>query len=111
MPLTIIMIDILDVLGVDFIGLLPNSFENKYIFLCVDYVSKWLKIIPIRTNETRVVFRFLCENIITYYGMSHAIISDYGTHFGNRCSDAFLKKLFHSPLIYHPLPSLVKWVS
>ena len=39
------------------------SFGNAYILLVVDYVSKWIEAIPIRTNEGRVVIKFLRENI------------------------------------------------
>ena len=44
MPLNpIVVVDIFDVWGIDFMGPFPNSFGNEYILLCVDYVSKWLK--------------------------------------------------------------------
>jgi len=45
--------------GVDFMGPFPSSFGNEYIFLCVDYVSKCVEVIPIRTSESRVVVKFL----------------------------------------------------
>ena len=35
-------------------GLFPFSFENEYILLVIDYVSKWVKDVPTRTNENRV---------------------------------------------------------
>jgi len=35
----IIVVDIFNVLGIDFIGPFPSSFENEYILLAVDYVS------------------------------------------------------------------------
>jgi len=40
MPLNqILEIELFDVWGIDFIGLFPNSFENQYILVVVDYVS------------------------------------------------------------------------
>jgi len=36
----IIVVDIFDVWGIDFVGSFPNSFGNEYILLCVDYMSK-----------------------------------------------------------------------
>ena len=57
-------------------GPFPNSFGHEYILLCVDYVSKWVEAIPARTNESRVVVKFLRENIFARYGMPHLIISD-----------------------------------
>jgi len=92
-PLTpIIVVDIFNVWGIDFMGLFPNLFGNEYILVCVHYVSKWVEVIPTRTNESKVVVRFLRENIISTYGMPKAIISDQGTYFHNRSFDALLKR-------------------
>jgi len=44
-------VDIFYVWGIDFMGSFPSSFENEYILLCVDYVSKWDEAISTRTNE------------------------------------------------------------
>jgi len=60
MPLTsIIVVDMFDVWNVDFMGLFSNSFENEYILLCVDYMSKWVEAVPTWTNDSKVVVRFL----------------------------------------------------
>jgi len=41
MPLNLILIvEIFDVWGIDFIGPFPNSFDYLYILIAVDYVSK-----------------------------------------------------------------------
>ena len=65
MPLNpIIIVEIFDVWGIDFIGQFPISFRNVYILLAIDYVSKWIEAIPTRTNEARVVVKFLSKNII-----------------------------------------------
>jgi len=64
MPLNpIIMVEVFDVWGIDFMGPFPPSFRNEYILLAVDYVSKWVEAIPSRTNEAKVVVKFLRENI------------------------------------------------
>ena len=42
LPLTNILVcEIFDVWGVDFMGPFPSSLGNKYILVAVDYVSKW----------------------------------------------------------------------
>jgi len=109
MPLNpIIVVDIFDVWGIDFMGPLPNSFGHEYILQCVDYVSKWVEAIPARTNESRVVVKFLRENIFARYGMPRLIISDQGTHFDNRSFDALLKRysIIHCLATpYHPQTS------
>lgn len=109
MPLTpIIVVDLFDVWGIDFMGPFPNSFGNEYILLCVDYVSKWVEAIPTRTNESRVVVKFLRENIFARYGMPRLIISDQGTHFDNRSFDALLRRysiIHRLATPYHPQTS------
>jgi len=54
----IIVIGIFDVWGIDFMEPFSNLFGKEYIVMCVDYDSKWVKLIPMRANETRVVIRF-----------------------------------------------------
>jgi len=106
MPLTpIIVVDIFDVWGLDFMDPLPNLFGNEYILLCVDYVSKWVEAVPTRTNESKVVVTFLRENIFATYGMPRAIISDQGTHFDNKSFDTLLRRslvLHHMGTPYPP---------
>ena len=40
-------------------GLFPSSFGNEYILLAMDYVSKWVDAIPTRTNDAKVVVKFV----------------------------------------------------
>ncbi|XP_070043237.1 uncharacterized protein [Nicotiana tomentosiformis] len=52
MPLTTIMeIDIFDVWRIDFMGPFVSSCGNSYILVAVDYVSKWVEIVPFSNNE------------------------------------------------------------
>ncbi|BBN70425.1 hypothetical protein Prudu_1472S000500, partial [Prunus dulcis] len=56
MPLTnILIIDIFDVWGIDFMGPFPTSYGFEYILVAVDYVSKWVEAIATRTNDAKVV--------------------------------------------------------
>ena len=64
MPLTsILIIEIFDCKGLDFMGPFLHSCGYLYILLVVDYVSKWVEAIPIRTNDHKVVLKFLKEHI------------------------------------------------
>ena len=64
MPLTpILIIEIFDCKGLDFIGPFPPSCGYLYILLAVDYVYKWVEAIPTRTNDHKVVLKFLKEHI------------------------------------------------
>ncbi|KAL6310743.1 hypothetical protein AAG906_028226 [Vitis piasezkii] len=73
--------DVFDVWGIDFMGPFPMSFGHSYILVGVDYVSKWVEAIPCRSNDHKVVLKFLKENIFSRFGVPKAIISDGGTHF------------------------------
>jgi len=45
MPLTNILIsEIFYVWGINFMGPFPSSFDNLYILLAINYVSKWIEV-------------------------------------------------------------------
>ena len=44
----IIVVEVFDVWEINFMGPFPSSFGNEYILLAVDYISKWVKVIPSR---------------------------------------------------------------
>ncbi|KAL6334449.1 hypothetical protein AAG906_015640 [Vitis piasezkii] len=93
MPLNpILIVDVFDVWGIDFMGPFPMSFGHSYILVGVDYVSKWVEAIPCRSNDHKVVLRFLKDNIFSRFGVPKAIISDGGTHFCNKPFEALLAK-------------------
>ena len=106
MPLTpIIIIEIFDCWGIDFMGPFPPSCGYLYILLAVDYVSKWVEAIPTRTNDHKVVLKFIKEHIFSRFGVPRAILSDGGLHFCNRSFENLLKKygVTHKvSMAYHP---------
>ncbi|KAL1555158.1 hypothetical protein AAHA92_15633 [Salvia divinorum] len=101
----IIVCEIFDVWGMDFMGPFPSSFGNFYILVAVDYVSKWIESRATCSNDSKEVAKFLKANIFSRYGISRAIISDQGTNFCNRTIEALIKKYgVHHRLStpYHP---------
>ena len=106
MPLTpILIVEIFDCWGIDFMGPFPPSYGHLYILLSVDYVSKWVEAIPTRTNDHKVVLKFIKEHIFSRFGIPRAIISDGGLHFCNRSFENLLKKygVTHKvSMKYHP---------
>ena len=70
-----------------------TSHEYQYIFMAVDYVSKWIEAIVCRSNDHKVVVNFLKENVFSRFGFPRAIISDDGKYFCNRTFEALMKKL------------------
>ncbi|KAL5538842.1 hypothetical protein UlMin_045772 [Ulmus minor] len=47
-------------------GPFPPSFGNLYILVAVDYVSKWIEVVALPTNDAKVV-KFLRKNIFTRF--------------------------------------------
>ncbi|XP_062158733.1 uncharacterized protein LOC133866210 [Alnus glutinosa] len=109
MPLNpILIVEIFDVRGIDFMGLFPNSFGYLYILVAVDYVYKWVEAVACKTNDHIVVVQFLKDNIFACFGTPRAIISDGGKHFCNRIFEQLMKKYFITHKVaspYHPQTS------
>ena len=55
----ILEIQLFDVWSIDFMSPFPPSFGNLYILLAVDYVSKWIEVMALPTNDANVVVKFL----------------------------------------------------
>ena len=69
MPLNpILEVEIFNVWGIDFMGLFPKSFGNQFILVAADYVSKWVEVMPTKTNDKKIVVKFLKENIFSRFG-------------------------------------------
>ena len=86
-------------------GPFPPSFGNLYIFLAVDYVSKWVEEISTRTNDASAVAKFLRTHIFTCFGTPRALITNGGTHLCNKMVDKVFQKygVRHRTLLaYHP---------
>nr|GEW83838.1 reverse transcriptase domain-containing protein [Tanacetum cinerariifolium] len=66
-------------------GPFPSSRGNKYILVAVDYLSKWVEVKALPTNDARVVCKFF-KSLFARFGTPRAIISDRETHF---CNDQF----------------------
>ena len=101
----ILEVELFDLWGIDFMGPFPASYNNLYILLAVDYVSKWVEAIPTRTNDAKVVAQFLHSNIFSHFGTPRDLITDNGTHFCNKVIDKVLQKYgvrHRASLAYHP---------
>ena len=101
----ILEVELFDLWGIDFMGPFPASYNNLYILLAIDYVSKWVEAIPTRTNDAKVVAQFLRSHIFSRFGTPRALITDNGTHFCNKVIDKVLQKYgirHRTSLAYHP---------
>ena len=77
----IIVAEIFNVWGIDLMGSFLMSHEYQYIFMAVDYVSRWIDAIACRSNDHKVVINFLKENVFYHFGFPRKIISDGGNIF------------------------------
>ena len=60
MPLNpILVVDLFDVWGIDFMGPFSVSFGYTYILVGVYYVSKWVEAVPCKAADHKVVLKFL----------------------------------------------------
>ena len=92
-------------LGYRLHGTIPYSFGSQFILVAVDYVSKWVEAVPTKTNDNKVVVKFLKENIFTRFGTPRAIISDNGSHFCNKVFETLMRKYSINHKLstpYHP---------
>ncbi|TYK02172.1 Retrovirus-related Pol polyprotein from transposon 412 family [Cucumis melo var. makuwa] len=79
----ILEIELFYVLGIDFIGPIPQSGGHLYILLVVDYISKWIEAVSYMKSDAITVHNFLKKIIFTRFGTPQALISDEGSHFIN----------------------------
>ncbi|RAN86287.1 hypothetical protein B5P41_30175, partial [Bacillus sp. SRB_28] len=104
----ILVIELFDVWGIDFMGPFVSSHGMKYILVAVDYVSKWVEAVALSNNEGKSVTAFLKKNIFSRFGTPRAIISDGGSHFCNKLFKVLLEKygVRHNVATpYHPQTS------
>ena len=106
MPLHgILVVQLFDVWGIDFMGPFPSSLGNLYILLGVDYVSKWVEETACPKNDANIVVGFLQRNILSIFGAPRPIISDGGSHFANKVFEKLMNRygIKHiMSLAYHP---------
>ncbi|XP_019262573.1 PREDICTED: uncharacterized protein LOC109240400 [Nicotiana attenuata] len=104
----ILVVELCDVWGIDFMGPFPHSNGHRYILVAVDYVSKWVEAIALPTNDAKVVVSFVKKHIFTRFGTPRVLISDGGTHFCNKLLNNVLPKYgvkHKASTAYHPQTS------
>ena len=105
---SILVVEIFDVWRIDFIGPFPPSSKFEYILVAIDYVSKWIEAMAKRTNDHKVVLKFIQKNIFLRFEFPQAIISDGGSHFINAPFKTLLRRygITHKVATpYHPQTS------
>ena len=89
----VLVVELFDVCGIDFMGPFPPSHNNFYIFVTVDYVSEWVQAIASPINNFMAVLNFLKKNIFTRSSTPRALLSNNGAHFCNKPLELLLKNM------------------
>lgn len=103
-----------DLLGEDFFGPLPRSTGGvKYLFVVMDVFSKFVRLYPIKKENTDTIFKKLFNLYFIEMGICKRILSDHGSQFtlpkwGEKLKNVGIKVLFSS--IRHPQGNLVERV-
>nr|GEW02969.1 reverse transcriptase domain-containing protein [Tanacetum cinerariifolium] len=63
--------EIFDVWGIDFMGSFPSSRGNKYILVAVDYLSKWVEVKELPTNDARFA------KVMLKFGVTYHLATPY----------------------------------
>lgn len=84
-------VKLFDLWGIDFMRPFPDSAQNKYILVAVNYVTKYVEA-TVLSNDASLVVKLLKKNILTRFRMPKAIISEGGLHFCNRLFESIFRK-------------------
>ena len=71
--------------GLDIVGPFPKAVGNKrYLLVGIDYFTKWVKAEPLANIRDVDAKKFVWKNIVTWFGVPHALISDNGLQFDSK---------------------------
>ena len=66
-------------------GPFPKAVGNKrYLLVSIDYFTKWVEVEPLANIRDVDAKRFVWKNIVTWFGVPHAFISNNGLQFDNK---------------------------
>nr|KYP72113.1 Pol polyprotein [Cajanus cajan] len=67
--------------------------QNKFLLVAIDYFTKWIEVEPLATITANNVQNFMLKNIITRFGIPHAIVTDNGLQFTDQKLNKFIQDL------------------
>jgi hypothetical protein len=71
--------------ALDFVGpISPMSHKKNYIWVCTDYVTKWVESKSLFRATKKSIVEFIYEDIFTRFGVPHEIVTDQGTQFTSK---------------------------
>ena len=97
----------LEKVHIDLLGPFPTSkLGNNYILSIIDQFTKWIEIVPVRTQTAEEVAQAVVDNFISRYGCPFEIFTDQGkcfesALFSTLCETLNITKSRTTP--YHPM--------
>ena len=104
----ILVIELFDVWGIEFMGPFMSSHGMNYILVAVDYVSKLVKAIALANNEGKSVTAFLRKNILSRFGTQGQLFVMGDPTFATNCSRDYCRNMGWT--IMCPLLTILKLV-
>ena len=71
---------IFQILGVDIMELPLTAHGNRYVIVFQDFLSKWPLVFPAPDQKAIRIARLLAEEIVPFFGVPEALLSDRGTN-------------------------------
>ena len=71
--------------SLDIVGPFPKAAGNKrYLLVGTDYFTKWVEVKPLANIKDADAKKFIWKNIVTRFGVPHALVSDNGLQFNSK---------------------------
>ena len=81
-------------IAIDLLGpFLPTSRGNERILSCMDLLTHYLYLVPVKDKQAQTIITAYTENIYTEAGGSHTILSDWGSEFTAQTFKQITKEL------------------
>ena len=68
------------IIGMDLMELPQTQKGNKYVIVLQDYLTKWPLVYALPNQKTQTVARVLVEELVPFFGVPEALLSDRGTN-------------------------------
>ena len=80
--------------GLDIVSPFPKIVGNKrYLLVSTNYFTKWVEAEPLANIRDVDVKRFVWKNIVTWFGVPHALISDNDLQFDSKTFRSYCGEL------------------
>ena len=80
-----------DIIGVDFLGPLPQSGDFRYVLVVMCHFSRYALCFPTIDRSPQTVAQIFLHSVFCIFGMPRVVLTDNGKEFDNR----MLEQVFH----------------